>query len=433
MRRRSRLAIAAGAVLALGCAPGAPGEDPGAPPAPPPRHLVLVVVDTLRGDSLDAAQAPTWDALVAAGSRPGRAWSAGTWTLPGVASLFSGMSVRQHGWDLPTGQMGRYPALPAVPLLAEVLRDAGFRTTGLYANPYLSEKLGFERGFDRWRRVPDRAMLRELGRELAAGWGGGERQFLYLHLLGPHSPLKPSEAARRRWEVDASWIDPKIGFELGAAQRNHPPGAAEAYPPAYHAAVEDADALVGALLAALAPWRRETLVVLTSDHGEMLGDHGFFGHGNWVWESLTHVPLVVDGPGEDPPLPAAMSTADLPALVCARLGVAHQWPEAFPEGTPLLAQRQGRVALLSEGRYKGIWEPGAVDPVVYDLEADPGELHPLPDDHGLPAAWARLQALVPAGGLSGDHVELDAETIAALEALGYLPADGPGEEGSAGR
>jgi membrane-anchored protein YejM (alkaline phosphatase superfamily) len=300
----------------LGCT-DAPAPVPAAP-SPPPQHLILIVVDTLRADVLDELNPATWRALVAAGGKVPRAWSPGTWTLPSVIGLFTGMSVRQHGWDLPTGKFGRYPKLPEAPLLAGVLHEEGFRTTGLYANPYLAEDLGLADGFQTWRRVPDKAMVRELKAELAKGWRPGERQFLYLHLLGPHSPLKPSDAAKAKYDLAPELFDPRIGFELGAAQRNTPVGANEAYPRGYRAAVEEADGLVGELLEVLAPYRQDALVVLTSDHGEMLGDHGFFGHGTWVWESLTHVPLAVDGPGVDPPLPATMNVSEIAQLATAR-------------------------------------------------------------------------------------------------------------------
>ena len=123
------------------------------PPGGARPDVILISIDTLRADHVgaygyDRATTPTLDALAARGQAATLAWSGGTWTVPSVISLFTGAPVRQHGWDGPTGQQGRYPKLPALPTLAETFRAAGFTTIGLYANGYLAEELGFDRGFD---------------------------------------------------------------------------------------------------------------------------------------------------------------------------------------------------------------------------------------------------------------------------------------------
>lgn len=392
------------------CAAPAPG-----PVAPPPKHAVLIVVDTLRADAVEEAATPRIDALAARGASARRAWSAGTWTVPSTVSILTGMSVRQHGWDLPTGDIGRYPPLPEVPTIATVLREEGFATTGLYSNPYLAEPLGFDRGFDTWRKSADAAMARQLAAEVATHWGDGRRHFAYLHPLGPHTPLKPSAEALARWDVEPRWFEGRYGLDVAAAQRDDPPGAREAYARGYRAAVEDVDALVGALVDALGPHREDTLVVVTSDHGEMLGGHGFVGHGAWVWESLTRVPLVVDRPMD---LPDRVGGANVAALVTGLLDVDHDWPTPLETRHPLVAQREGRLALSPDGRRKGIWEPALA---VFDLVADPKERTPLPDDGTLAAARARWEAAVPEGRLAEATPRTPSDdTVRALQALGYL-------------
>ena len=66
-----------------------------------PKHVVLIVIDTLRADVVDEVDTPVLDGLAAEGSSASRAWSSGTWTAPSVISLFSGMPVRSHGWEFP--------------------------------------------------------------------------------------------------------------------------------------------------------------------------------------------------------------------------------------------------------------------------------------------------------------------------------------------
>lgn len=396
----------------------ATAEPPPAPPPPPPKHAVLIVIDTLRADAMADAQTPIIDGVAAAGAQAERAWAAGTWTVPSVVSLLTGMPVRQHGWNLPTGRIGRYPPLPDVPTLASVLGGVGFGTSGFYANPYLAEELGFSRGFEVWRRTMDKSMPKRLADDVSSRWSDGRRHFSYVHLIGPHSPLKPSPAARERWNVSAEWIDPKMGFGIGVAKRNRREGARDAYARGYRAVIEDTDARVGEVLAALGPHRADTLIVITSDHGELLGDHGVAGHGTWVWEGLTNVPLVVDHPGipgETEALPTAMTGAALPNLITTSLGVAHDWPTQDP--LPMVAQREAWVAMSADGRTKGIWEPGEAGQ-RFDLETDPGEETPLAIGD-LEDARARWEARVPIGEV-GELVELPKETMEDLKALGYL-------------
>ena len=157
--------------LAVGCRSEAPDPPPpvasNRPPAvphkplAPARHAVLVVIDTLRADEMARASTPHLDSLAASGTVVGRAWSSSTWTVPSVVSLWTGMPPRQHGWDLPSARIGQYPPLPAAPTIAQVLSKAGFSTTGLYANPYLAQELGFESGV---RQMGARARFRPPGK-----------------------------------------------------------------------------------------------------------------------------------------------------------------------------------------------------------------------------------------------------------------------------
>ncbi len=386
------------------------------PPAQQVDHVLVILIDTLRADAVAAARTPHIDALAEAGVAVERCWSASTWTVPSTISLMTGMPVRQHGWDLASARIGHYPPLPPTPTLAEVLRDAGVVTSGYYANPYLAEALGFDRGFGCWKRTVDAQMPRQLRSEVEREWGDGRRHFTYLHLFGVHSPLRPSDEARARWDVDAAWIDPQRGFLVEVAKRGKQEGSREAYRAAYHAVVEDLDALVGELLDALGDQRGRTMVILTSDHGELLGEHGKFAHGTHVWEGLTHVPLIVHG--GHTALPATLGIASVPALVTSALGVEHAWPTAADADLPLVSQREGLVALSPDGRTKGIWDDGLR---VYDLSTDAAEEHPLQGrDAELEASRATWEASIPAGQRMEPAVLLTDEMIEELRALGYV-------------
>lgn len=402
---------------ALGCAPPEPVELPAPQPAEPLRqHVLIVVIDTLRADLAAQASTPHLDALAAAGAQPDVAWAAGTWTVPSVASMFTGMYVRQHGIDVEPGPHDALPSLPPVPVLAEVLQNAGFATEGLYSNDFVTPDLGFGRGFDRWRRTSDRSAPAHVA-EVVAGWDDGRRHALYVHLLGPHSPLAPSPEARARHGLDPRWFAEPLGLLIGRAKRNQEHGVRDAYRSAYVAVVEDTDARLGAIVDSLGHHRDDTLIVVTSDHGELVCEHGFCGHGAWVWEELTRVPFVAVGAA---PVPRYLSTAALPDLVTRTLGVRHTWPVVAADA-PLVSERGPKWALLAEGRTKGVFDG---ELVAYDLASDPGEQTPL--DAGatdLAARRAAWEARVPPATTRGTAVHLHPDTVEALEALGYVGAE----------
>lgn len=433
----------AGLALALGCGQG-PTQNID---EKTPRHAVFIVVDTLRADAPAVARMPHLHALAASGRSPRLAWAAGTWTVPSVVSMFSGAPVAAHGWDFPFPRFMRqesetYAEVPKVPLLAEVLSEAGFETLGLYNNHMLDQGLGLDRGFDRWEQLGDRKMPERLRAEVA-GWPAvgeaeGERRFVYLHLLGPHHPLRPSRRAARRWGLRPRLLMKQGGLQIEDAQA----GDAEAqdlYRRGYYAVAEDVDLILGELVAALGPHAADTLVVLTSDHGELLGEHALVGHEQWVFEPLTAVPFVVRG-GEVP-LPELMSTAMTADLITRNLGVAHAWPLPLDSASPLQSQRQGKLALSDDGYIKGIWDGEALSQgfEAFDLRADPGEDRPLPR---FPQTAAALHMKRAALRLRfGDHRlapaprSMGEELLRALESLGYLapadPAEGDGAEGDA--
>lgn len=385
---------------------------------PPPRHAVLIVIDTLRADMLESADTPSLDALAAGGDRPRVAWSSGTWTAPSVISLFTGQHVRGHGWDEAWGAPRGLPPLPEIPTLAEVLAEQGFATTGIFANPVLSWGIGFRRGFARWERQPDAEVPASVARELER-WDDGGRHFLYVHLMGPHATLAPSLAARRRWGLEGE--DAARVFSLKWVRRQRARGggdqATRLYRKAYQAVIEDTDVRVGQILQALGPFRDETVVVVTSDHGEMLGEHGRFGHAAGLDEPLTRVPLIAANTG---PLPERMTIAAVPDLISGALGLARAWAVRVGDPGPLVSQRQGKFALSPDGKAKGVWlrngRLSIVDLVGYPDE-EPGSLD---REAELRAARARFEANVAPGRTDRERILPEAETLDALRELGYL-------------
>lgn len=402
-----------------------PSPAVAAPVVSGPKHAVVIVVDTLRNDAVDAAFTPNLDALEKEGDRVPRAWSPGTWTAPSVMSLFTGMSLRQHGWNFPfpnkmdLSNQSYPPMRQDTPTLAEVLRDNGFVTEGLYANSLLGHDIGFNRGFGSWDKIKDKNAGTRV-RKLVKKWQDGERHFLYVHLRGPHQPLNPGPNRAIRWGVDPIPEDSRgLAFRHMDWSDQY---AAEQYRRAYHAVVEHEDTFIGRILKALGRHKRDSVIIVTSDHGELLGEHNKFGHGPYIWEQLTHVPFYGVRTGE---LPDTLSTAALPAIVTDSLGVAHEWPTPRDHALPLVSQREHLIAVSPDGRYRGVWGPKVLDKhggyAVFDLETDPTEQEPLGevpvDPAGARAAW---EAKVPLLQLEAEGAAMTDDVQSMLEELGYM-------------
>jgi hypothetical protein len=387
-----------------------------------PKHVVLIVIDTLRADIVREVDTPVFDGLVAEGETASRAWSSGTWTAPSVISMFSGMPIRSHGWDFPfPSQMDNrtrsYAQVPEVPLIAEVLKSSGFQTSAFYGNHLLSQGLGYDRGFDRFqpsgdRRLPERVATLLESQDL------DERQFLYLHLFGGHQPLRPTSESAEKYGLDRQLIKGK-GFRLRRAAQGNP-AVQNQYGLAYRAVVEDIDKRLGELMKALAPIREDSLIIITSDHGEMLGEHGHFGHFEWLYEPLTTVPFVVVG---GPEIPDAFSLSAIPDLITTTVGVDADWPVRFRDQGPLVSQREGKLAFSEEGRIKAVWDSDEFESgfAAFDLEEDPMEQNPL---EGFRAdleisrdSWLEStphELLMPVDASMTDSM------LEALEELGYM-------------
>lgn len=408
------------AVLALALA-GCGGE-----PAPP--SLLLVSIDTLRADAVsawgrEADTTPRLDALAAAGTRFEHATSVAPLTLPTHASVFTGLRPGRHG--LTVNGAGGTP-LP-VPTLAERLASRGYATGAFVSSTVLDARLGLAAGFgtyDDRLAVPGGPPQPTERRadatvDAALAWDGWERPafFGFVHLFDPHAPYDapggPAGNDRAAYLAEVRWADTQLGRLLdGVAARA----------------------------------RGEVLVVVISDHGEGLGEHGEETHGLLLHQATLHVPLVcawLRGGAGRAFAPPARVRPDVVSLldVAPTLGEVLGLP-ALPglDGASVLQPRPGR-ALPLEARapwvYYGfsplagvrrdalqvVGAPGAADPawVLHDLDSDPHELA------GVPAGGHALVAAAP-----DPHPPREAEPLldeASLRSLGYLGGAPPLDAG----
>ena len=241
-----------------------------------------------------------------------------------------------------------------------------------------------------------------------------ERYLFYIHLIGPHHPLRPSVESRQRWNVDNKLLSKRQGLSLKSLKPDDAHGIAN-YTRAYHAVVEDTDKTVGSILKALKPILKDSVLILTSDHGEMLGEHQQLGHQAWVYEPLTHVPFVAVGA---PQLPELINNAVVADAVTKSLKVEASWDVSIDQQRPLYAQREGKIAISEDGRLKGIWDEGIQ---VFDLLNDPGELKSIDiRESELLQIRMAFEREYQAGEITDDAVEISNEMEDALKSLGYI-------------
>jgi choline-sulfatase len=281
------------AALAAGVMVGAiranRGGDTSAEPSPEPTaarpHVILVTIDTLRADRVQpggplASLTPALNALAARGVRFTDATSHAPLTFPSHVSILTGRLPSEHG----ARDNGSFVLKDEAVTLAERLKDAGYRTGAFVASFVLARSFGLAQGFeeynDRLQSSGARYSFSDLQRRGsavagdAAAWlrkvtPSGQPVFLWMHLYDPHTP-----------------------YEAPAAFAERFPGTP------YNAEVAAADWAVDYLLRSAGDaFLQSTVVVVTSDHGESLGEHGEPEHGIFLYDSTLSVPLVMAGPG----------------------------------------------------------------------------------------------------------------------------------------
>ena len=444
--------LAAGALLlALAC--GFAGCRPD-PPKVPRGNVVVVVIDTLRRDHL-ATYGYSRDTAPFLGelARQGAAFDGITpapWTKPATASLLTGLHPVLHQ------AIDRLDGLPTPALtLAERLRSEGYQTLGASANGWISQAFGFTRGFDEFLFL-DNLKAAALNRGLLPSLDRLKPPFfLYVHYIDPHIPYDP----------DISWD----GRPLPAALRSHPVTIEEIdgthfvrRPPEvlarardyYDGEIRHADEGLRQLVGRLAQrgLMKNTVLVVTADHGEELGDHGRMSHGQTVYQEVLGVPLVIRAPGAIPAglRPGRASLMDVVPTLLELLGVRRPGGaggdgalngvslagrfsgEAPPADRPFLAQLDfvdGTALALTQGRYKVVLQKNPYRKELFDLDADPKERANLlgrPEDGAvftrLTGELAELYNGYSRKRLPREEANLGSELTRSLADLGYLSA-----------
>ncbi len=485
--------VAAVALLAaLGCS--ASGS---LPPAPP--NILWVVWDTVRADHLslhgyERETTPRLDAWAAGARVFDDARSVASYTLPSHASMFTGLLPSEHCTHNDHKRLdGRFTTI------AERLSDAGYQTFLFSSNPHISAGArNFDQGFDRAER-PFSPEWKEAVREhLRAkyGLGGAPRPethawsiarsgpiakraalrwlqtldrsrpfFVFLNYMEAHPPYRPSLAARRRlmspgqaidsdWAT-ASWADT---WEYTFGLRDLSPEQVRAARANYDATLTELDDLFHDLLQSLEAggYLENTVVVLTSDHGEQLGEHHMFDHQYSLYDTVLRVPLVIHDPrrfepGRDPrpvlnldlfptlleiaglPVPAGTRGVSLLQPLEQRVRIAEE-PALTRIGMDLVRKRHPdwdasayprRLRAFVDARHKYIWASDGRH-ALFDLSSDPGEEFDLMQRDPERASQldralaARVATLTPCESGAEVVSDDDATERRLLEELGYI-------------
>lgn len=310
------------------------------------RSAILIVVDSLRADMLTAARMPRVTRWASEGvSFEGR--SAGYWSKPSVATLLTTVHPdRLHLGD----SSSRLPE--SVVTLAEALRCHDVETASFIANGYISDPFGFSQGWDEHVNVirESQPSSADAMVDRALAWiaaHGTKRFFLYLHLIDPHDPYSPPGDLLPAPGLNdphpyatAEWVR-----EVQAGRVTPTPEQRRWIRRLYEAEVRFADRELGRFLARLSELDvdDDTLVVLTSDNGEHLGEDGHYGHALDV-PLLHEVPLVFVGPGAPAATAEAVPHARVAPTIVAALG--FEQPARF-EAAPI-----GRAFQERSRRYR---------------------------------------------------------------------------------
>ncbi|MGA7668813.1 MAG: sulfatase [Nitrolancea sp.] len=407
-------------------------------------NILLVVLDCARADHCSVyghgrPTTPVLERLAAEGTVFEQAISPAGWSLPAHASLFTGLFPSRHGAD----DQHQYldGDVPTVPL---TLAKEGYRTIGICGNPWVSRETGLVRGFQhvdtlmpiqpghgsRVRQAASRAMRKarlfaENGGDVSGDWATIKANqwlrrlraqtqpfFMFVHFNEPHTPHELPLRHRTRFTSDLA--DKRTVAAVTQDVNEIIAGAVtwddhdfRLYSAMYDAGIAYADARVGNIVATLRDLNLldDTLIAVTADHGEALGEHGLLGHKCDLYESLIHVPLVVRFPNAFSPgsrEPRLVQTLDLAPTILDLAGidrpgepyaiqgrsllgtdgphmfaVAEQavprfdmFPARFPYFDPAPHERE--LKAIRRGTWKYIWSSDGRHE-LYNLDDDPGE------------------------------------------------------------
>ncbi len=419
-----------------------------------PKYVFLIVIDTLRADHLGTygyprPTSPTLDRLAREGVTFERSFSTASSTPESIISIFTGTSAAE------------IPALSvAIKPLQALLKQGGFQTYSFTANPWLENSRLFRDNFDNrfaftdWTANTTEEVTRRSIARINSLAPSGKPAFFYIHYLDPHDPyMSPRDYGfvqgsrlERRISLHAASGEEELRKAWAREKFRGPPAPVALSPNdlAYFVATYDTeirfvDEHIARLVDALEQNRmlEQSLLIVTSDHGEGFLDHGLLKHGFQLYDELVRVPLIFYAPGKLAPARRLdlASGIDLAPTILGLCGLkAPDYMHGFnlfqggsrdtavPLRTYYVNQQQRGFRTLER---KYIHDEITGSKLLYALDKDPRERTPITDPAELEAAekllrdiTARYEAQPPGPRMTAE--EMDPATRDRLRALGYV-------------
>jgi arylsulfatase A-like enzyme len=434
------------------------------PAARTPRHrpdIVLVTIDAMRADHLSPYgyqpfTSPAIDAFSRHAARFTNAIAQAPYTKASVASIMTGQYPSAHktvtaSVPFPETMTGHPTTVPistdvlpsSATTLAQGLRDVGYRTVGFTANPFLIESFGFAQGFDRFRFYPgsDFASSDRLVSDAIDAARDSDRRrplFVWVHLMEPHSPYTPRPLTAGMFQVSGPPQPIPLEVSIPGWLLPGSPRDRRQYLAAYDDDIAAVDAAFGTLIRevrAMRAWR-DTIVVMTADHGEQFLDHGGWEHGSNLYDELIRVPLVIQTPGADGVVidaqaqlidlfPTLLESAEAAIPATAGRSLAGLMKRTGPS-RPAMSEIVGSQYAVRDEGFKLIATTSGAEQ-LFDLTADPHEVHDIAA--ATPARVEHLRSMldrmradaVEAGRhIRRQTVPVDPAAADRLRALGYV-------------
>lgn len=430
--------------------------------------VLLITIDTLRADHMSAygyarPTSPRIDAIAKAGTLFDRAYTFWPKTRGSFVAMLTGKPPSGSGYSK------THPLLLDLnATLASALRAAGYATAAIVDNPNVAAQLGYAKGFDHYRETwEEKGLATEMDRARAITEGGmaylhaarPEKPFLlWLHYVNPHAPYEPPPPFDRMFAPGEAERGPLLsvvpGFHGGIPRQWARPGRDRLgdYVSLYDGEIAAVDQEVGRVMGGLqaSAVRDRTLVVITSDHGESLGEHDYyFDHGENIFEPSLRVPLIVVKPGAPAGCRSSTFASTLDLVPTVLDAVKVSWPpdlagvsllgvvegKSGPRRERLFAQNDRNLTAAFDQAFKVVATPDGdrLRFALYDREKDPGETRDVAKERALDLRaqrreielfvarcdreWARTRPLVL--GRPGE-TRLTAEACERLKALGYV-------------
>lgn len=403
----------------------APGCSRPAPERIIADRVIVICLDAFRFDHLTGDITPNLVEFQNESVSYVNCHSAGSWTKPSIASLFTGK------WGHNTGAIERYDVLPEEAVtLAEVFGDAEWDTVGISGNIVIQIKNKFSQGFKTFIEdfnqdadVMVNTALDEIQKRMDSPF------FMYIHLMDTHMPLNPPAEFRREWQQGEGRypdvfgdIGPLIFGDLELTE-----GEVEQIHGLYDAEAAFADTEIGRFIDTLKEWEiwDTTTIVFFADHGEELGEHDDWTHGHCLYEEVTHVPLLIKMPGIEPSVVEDLTSLTIVGrsiLDSAGIEGPVEYQAEYPCFTEGVKRNGEQKCMINDDGWKLIWRMKTDTYELYNIFDDPNELSNVFGNE--PDIAASLIAEIEA--IMADDQEIESETrqptpeeLEQLRAIGY--------------